>query len=303
MGTNARIRVEPAADRLLDRAVARLTDLENRWSRFLIDSELSIVNRSNGRPTIVSADTIDLIKHAAAANELTGGLFDATLLGDLEALGYTLSHESLDADSSELGSDQRCPAPRAPRRSASIEIDEVLQTVTLAPNLGLDPGGIGKGLAADLVAGELVDAGATSVMVDLGGDIRFMGPALDGDYWIALVEDPHALDTTTADVRVTDGGVATSSRARRRWCHEGRSVHHLIDPRTGQPATSDLAAVTVVASVTWWAEVLAKAALIAGSDRGAALIADAGCSGLLIGLDATVVTVGAHIELLEQTRR
>jgi thiamine biosynthesis lipoprotein len=78
------------------------------------------------------------------------------------------------------------------------------------------------------------------------------------------------------------GAIATSTRLRRAWARNGRALHHLIDPRTGAPADSGLASVTVVAGEAWRAEVLAKAAFVAGAADGADLIGRAGATGLLV---------------------
>jgi thiamine biosynthesis lipoprotein len=101
------------------------------------------------------------------------------------------------------------------------------------------------------------------------------------------VEDPLGTGATGA-VSIREGAVATSTHARRSWRRGGRSLHHLIDPRTGDPATAGLASVTVVAGTTAWAEVLAKAAYVAGPSAGADLVADAGATGLFVHDDGRV---------------
>ena len=85
------------------------------------------------------------------------------------------------------------------------------------------------------------------------------------------------------------GAVATSTKLRRHWTRGDRTLHHLIDPRTGEPAESGLASVTVVAGEAWRAEVLAKAAFVAGAADGAALIEAAGATGMLVTDDGDVV--------------
>jgi thiamine biosynthesis lipoprotein ApbE len=153
--------------------------------------------------------------------------------------------------------------------------------VVSAETLGLDPGGIGKGYAADLVVSELRAAGAAGVCVNLGGDLRAEGRAPGGGSWVVGIEHPLR-PGPAATVTLAGGAVATSSRTRRTWGPDGDRRHHLIDPATGAPADTALAAVTVLAARGWQAEVLAKAAFLGGLDRGRALLTVAGADGLLV---------------------
>ncbi len=298
MGTSVEIHVDPCDDALLDHAERRIRDLEGRWSRFVDSSELSQLNRAGGRPTIVSPETTRLFATAWDGHLRTGGLFDPRILAALEGAGYDRSHETLEVDRGPLST--HSPSGLADRgefgTALEVDIDEAINAVTLPAGERWDPGGIGKGLAADLVVEELFALGATSALVNLGGDMRVHGPAFGEPCWTVQVDDPVA-GGVLADIHLTEGGVATSSRSRRRWRHEGEAMHHLIDPRTGHPADTSLVSVTVVASSAWWAEVLAKSALIAGPEDGAKLIRRAGCSAVLIDTSHDVVSIGGHVHL------
>ena len=113
----------------------------------------------------------------------------------------------------------------------------------------------------DKVVADLIGAGAAGACVNLGGDLRVAGRAPEGGDSTIAIEDPWSCDAVV-DVGIRDGAVATSSTQRRRWTLDGVPRHHLIDPATGEPSTSDLVAVTVIAGAGWTAEVLAKAALL-----------------------------------------
>jgi thiamine biosynthesis lipoprotein len=114
------------------------------------------------------------------------------------------------------------------------------------------------------------------------------------------VEDPRAFDRDCAVLRVTDGAVATSSTAYRRWRRGDRWLHHLLDPRIGQPAATDIAAVTVVGPFTMWAEVHAKVALLYGREKGSAYLeAQHGYEGLLVAMDGThgrTIGMGGYLQ-------
>jgi thiamine biosynthesis lipoprotein len=163
-----------------------------------------------------------------------------------------------------------------------IGLDPDLLRVTLPPGTHLDLGGIGKGRTADLVAEDLVRAGARSALVNLGGDLRIVGDLPPGSEFSIAIENPVDLAGSATTVRLGHGALATSSRARRRWTVDGEEKHHLIDPATGAPALSGVAAVTVIAATTTEAEVLAKAALVAGLDEGIGLLDDAFVAALLV---------------------
>ncbi len=148
-----------------------------------------------------------------------------------------------------------------------------------------DPGGIGKGLAGDIVAEALLAEGATSVQVELGGDVRVAGEEFSGGLWKVVVDDTDHGTAEAATISFAEGGVATSSVRRRRWRRGDVDLHHLIDPTTGLPADTDLDAVTTVAPTLWWAEVVAKVALMGGSDAAREILSRYDMTGVLVGQD------------------
>ena len=316
----------------LDAAIARLEQLEARWSRFRPDSELSRLNR-DGRRSALSADTFALIEDAVEAWRLTDARFDPTVHDALVAAGYDRTIEDVRASSPLRAERSEVPvadeAPRAPVPGpVGIELDPDTRTVVLPAGVHLDLGGIGKGRAADIVATQLRDrlrggldtseptseptleptseptSGPTSgptagsgVCVDLGGDIRVLAPGPDGRPWGIEIEDPFDPGSVLTTVALDEGAVATSARTRRTWqADTGAPVaHHLIDPATGRPSTSGLASVSVIAHEAQWAEVMAKAAFVAGLGLGADLIVDAGLDGILVTDEGWIVrTPGFH---------
>ena len=262
MGTDGHVVVIGGPDRLAGDAVARIDDLEHRWSRFLPTSEVSRLNERAGSPLIVSADTRLLVERAVEGWRMTGGGFDPLLLPAIVAAGYRSDFAALTSSGAPIE-----PGPVAPRPLvACTDIELGDEWVRLPEGTGFDPGGIGKGLAADLVVGELLAAGAEGACVNLGGDLRVAGPGPSGPWTVALehawCEQPFVL------LGLGAGAVATSTTLRRRWTTtDGTEQHHLIDPVTGRPSTSDLTHASVVAGQAWTAEVLAKAVLLRGSRR------------------------------------
>jgi thiamine biosynthesis lipoprotein len=251
---------------------ARVAELEARWSRFRPDSELCRLNAAAGRPVVVSRDTFLAVERAVAAWHSTGGRFDPTVLPALVALGYDDDLPVVQARG------DRAPGPVHPAPGcAGIALDAIVGAVTLPVGTAIDLGGIGKGLAADLVVEELVAGGAAGACVNVGGDLRVQGDAPEGGGWTVAVDGAPEIRLGLAG-----GGIATSSAARRCWTAGGTGRHHLVDPATGGSAPSRWRAVTVVAGTAAAAEVLTKAAWIAGPDAGPAVVSAAGATGLIL---------------------
>ncbi len=260
MGSDAQVVVVGGPSQLADDAAARLADLERRWSRFLLDSEISECNALAGRPVAVSADTLRLVTNAIVGWKLTGGCFDPTVLPAVCDAGY-------DRDFVEAARRASMHTPPRARRApgcAGIVCDEHAGTVMLPAHVQFDPGGVGKGLAADIVTAELLAAGAAGALVSVGGDVRVRGEPSEGTTWTVAVDDSAHPGVELVRVGLHDGAVATSSRLQRRWQTRTGAAHHLIDPVQGIPALTPLVAVTAVTRDAWWAEVVAKAVLIGG---------------------------------------
>jgi thiamine biosynthesis lipoprotein len=184
--------------------------------------------------------------------------------------------------------------PHAGSGCAEIAVDTVGSAVTLPPGVGLDAGGIGKGLAADIVVEELMAMGATGALVNVGGDLRLAGDPPTPDGWTVAIEDPFSAGHHTAVVRVADGGVATTTPDHRRWRGASGQRRHVIDPKTGEPATTDVSSATVIAATGWMAEALAKAATLATSTAAVDLIDEAGAAGIVVS-DSRKLTISSRM--------
>ena len=262
MGTTAHVAVLGGPRGLEHDAAATICELERRWTRFDPGSELSRLNgAARGRPTLVSPETYRLVERAVEAWRLTAGRYDPTVLEAVIDSGYDRTFTEIRPDRRGTGDETLHPAPGC----EGIELDDRLHAVTLPPGVGIDPGGIGKGFAADLVAALVVSQGADGVLVDIGGDIRVMGDGPEDGRWVVDVEDPRNADRPLLHLALSDAGIATSSRLRRRWLVDGAERHHLIDPATGRPTVTPLVAATVIAGEAWWAEALTKAVFVAGT--------------------------------------
>lgn len=264
---------------------------EAAWSRFRPASDVGRLNRAGGAPVAVADETLLAVARALDARRATAGRYDPTVLGAVEAAGYDrdFAEVAARAATGAVRVAEPCPA------GAAVAIDLDAGTIAVADGAALDLGGIGKGLAADLVAGALLVAGGVlGVVVNLGGDLRAAGAAPTAAGWGVALDDPRRPAANLATLALAAGGVATSSTRRRRWPTPHGERHHLIDPATGAPTTSALASATVVAASAADAEVWATAALVAGDDapdvvRSAAEVHAA----LLVPVDGEPVLVGS----------
>ncbi|MEZ5381694.1 MAG: FAD:protein FMN transferase [Microthrixaceae bacterium] len=240
----------------------RLAELEALWSRFAPGSDIDRLNRAAGAPVPVSSPTVTLLRTMVEASQRTEGRYDPTVLPALMDAGYRASID----DAGRVT--QLAPGPhRSCVGVSGVEVDAETGSVTLPPGVAIDPGGIGKGLAADLVAEQLVLDGAAGALVSIGGDLATAGSAPHAHGWEVEVENPHDPVRALAHLGLPCGGVATSSTVSRRWIRDGTTTHHVIDPQTGAPSATDLATVTVVAPRAWLAEAHATGALLGGSGQ------------------------------------
>lgn len=276
-----------------------MAEVEARLSRFRSDSELSYVNAHAGQSVRVSPLFWEVLTAALAAAAESGGLYDPTLLDALETAGYTDSFERLASTGARSG--RRVGARRLwPRRAArphwqQIRLDPTTRTVTLPPHARLDLGGIAKGWAAEQAASHLAALGPC--LVDAGGDLAARGTpppvaAVPGQTgWPIGVADPWHPDRDLGLLFLDRGGVATSGVDYRHWYHNGVRQHHLIDPRTGRPAVTDVLTATVIAPTATQADVVASVIVILGAEAGCRrLLALPRVEGLIIRADGRLET-------------
>jgi FAD:protein FMN transferase len=293
MGSEAHV-VVTGDPGLLRVARARIDELERRWSRFIPTSEISFLNSHRGAPHTVSPDTFRLVDRAIRGWRATGGRFDPTILGDLIREGYDRAFQAVVLDPGSGISVLR-------RDAGGIRTDVEAQTIELPSDAGFDPGGLGKGLGADIVVEELLAAGAEGACVNLGGDLRVEGVGPDRGRWLISLDHPTE-PRPAALVALAAGGVASSTSLKRAWTVRGRRRHHLIDPATGHSLQSPAVAVTALARDAASAEIATKHALLADAGSEVAALEELGCDGLIVTDDGQLeATAGIASFAVEET--
>jgi thiamine biosynthesis lipoprotein len=269
-------------------AVRRVIDeVDQACSRFRLDAELRALNAAAGGPFEVSPTLFEAVDQACRAAELTDGLVDPTLGGELRQLGY-------DRDFAVV-------APHGPPLVVSVRrrgnwtavgLDAERQTITVPQGVELDLGATAKAWCADRAARAAFEATGVGVLVGLGGDIAVMGPP-PPDGWSVRVADDHAADASAPGevVLITAGGLATSSTTVRRWSRGIEDLHHVLDPTSGRPATVWWRTASVAAASCLDANIATTASILLGRSAPQWLI-DRGLPARLVRRDGTVVTVG-----------
>jgi len=240
-------------ERAVSTAVEDVYEFQSTLSRFEPSSELSRFNTHAGARVQVSPLLESLLRASLEAFEISDGLVNVASGNAVIAAGYDRTITAV----------KRAPGQTL-AASPPPALPDVLQvgpgSAALRRGTTLDFGGVGKGWLADLMIDRFDNA-----VVNLGGDLRARGNGRDGAGWRVVLVDGTAL-------RLHDGGVATSGIGERRWA----GGHHIIDPRTGTPAITDLDSVCVAASTAFRAEVFAKGALIVGGDAARGWLAKRG---------------------------
>jgi thiamine biosynthesis lipoprotein len=262
MGSPLRLTVGRGAvgrDQAVDRWRAVVDEFElaeAAMSRFRETSEVTVLNEIAGSGAAVRPSRRLRVALVASdrAHRITGGRFDPRVLADLDRLGY----RGAPVGATGEGADQSATATQRAGR-----VVEPGARRALAYERPIDLGGIGKGLTLRWATERLERTGARDFLLEAGGDLVARGHDPDGDRWQVGIEDPAGGDDL-AVVALADLAIATSSIRVNRWVADGRVLHHLIDPRTGEPAETGLVAVTVAGPDPVWAEVWSKVLFVGG---------------------------------------
>lgn len=263
--------------RILQDVPAWFEEWEQVLSRFRSDSELSQLNLNAGRSVPVGQTLWDVYQASLEAENLTDGLVSPLILDALIRVGYDRSFDQLQDNRPGFILDFEAAAFSL----ADIQADGSSRSLCLPKGARLDFGGVAKGWAAHQALERLGRAGPA--LVDAGGDIAVSRERVNGEAWAIGVADPFRPESHLEILYLERGGVATSGKDYHRWMVDGVPQHHIIDPRTGLPAETDVFTATVIAPTVMQAEAMAKMVMIAGSQTGLArLDADPELAGLLV---------------------
>ncbi len=234
---------------------------EARFSRFREDSELSRLNRAAGTWFHTSPELFEVVQEAFALHHLTGGLFDPSVLGALQKAGYDRSMDEIKKNPSLPSANRADEKPWVRPAFGKTRLDEKRQAIRLPKGVQIDLGGIAKGWTAGKAA-DILSQYSNACTVNAGGDMVCVGLPQGQSAWQVSLDDPRDDNQVLAVLKVPPGALATTSITRRRWLQGGRTRHHVIDPRSGQPVKSDWLCISVYAPKATQAEAFAKCLLM-----------------------------------------
>lgn len=232
---------------------------ELRFTRFSESSELSELNRRAGRWHRASDELFEVVSQAMVYFERTGGLFDPSILPDLKRAGYDRSMDDIRRDGPGPHSETQA---HHGSRFAGVELDPETRSVRVPFDVQIDLGGIAKGWIAEQAA-RVLRRHADACAANAGGDMFLIGHPHGQGYWDVGMENPWEPARDLALIHAQEGAIATTSVIKRRWRQGDAERHHVIDPRTGEPAETQWASITVLGPHAAEAEAFAKAFLLA----------------------------------------
>lgn len=252
----------PDGDSMLTQVPQWFEQWEQSFSRFRPTSELSQLNAQSGKWVQVSPELFALIEAARWGVAYSEGLVSPLILNVLEQAGYDRSFEQIGTN---VGQYKGQFQPQSLFSDwCSVKVDCTHHKVCLPEGARLDFGGIAKGWCAEQAAQRLSQVGPA--LVDAGGDVAMVGQRPEP--WPIAVASPLVPEEELELLLIEQGSVATSGRDYRRWQRNGVWQHHILDPRSGQPAQTDVLSATVVAPKMLSAECAAKVVMILGSRAG-----------------------------------
>lgn len=274
-----------ADDTLLQDIWAACARYEALLSKTVPDSDVSRINLSGGMPAAVDPETVQILRRAGELSRATGGAFSVTIAPLTALWDFTGGTRRMPTEAQRLAALPLVDDTR-------IAIDD--GAVTLPQGMQIDLGGIAKGYIADRVA-DLCRGRAQAAVISLGGNVYVLGDKPDGSPFRVGIRDPFAgEDSPLAVVSVYDATVVTSGTYERGFDVDGVWYHHILDPKTGLPARSDLVSATVICGDSMTADAIATACIVLGREESIRLMNTLGLSGVLIARDGSVTVLDAQ---------
>ena len=289
MDTLVTITVVSDSDDKAAQAIEKAFSVIDRFGKlinfFSEDSELSAINRNAGIKGVrVSPETIDVIEKAVYVAEKSDGAFDATIGPESRLWDF---YKKVKPSDDEIRKNLDLVNYR------DIVLDREKSTVFLRrKGMMMDLGGIAKGYAADLAVENLRQNGIRAGIVANAGDIRVFGVKPDGSPWNIGVKNPrqkNESDELIARVRLTDKAISTSGDYERYFMADGKRFHHILDPKTGYPA-SYCRSVTIITDKGVFTDGFSTAVFVLGPDKGMELVRETGMDAVIIDSNGTIFT-------------
>ena len=287
LGTLNTIMIPECCDRgIAESAEERVMEIHNKLSVFYEDSEIYKINACAGKAFVmVSSDTMEILKRAKYFSWLTNGAFDITAYPLIQLW-------SIGRKKDFIPNCQEILEAKSHVNQNDLILDEKKCRARLRYSCqGIDLGGIAKGYAADEVKRILIENGVNHALINLGGNVMTIGTKNDGTKWKIGIQNPNApKGNYIGFVEVENQTVVTSGTYERFYEKKGKRYHHIIDPRTGEPANSDLLSVTVIGDCSMDMDALTTALLVLGIEKSIPLLEKLNLQAIFITNEFDVLT-------------
>ncbi len=272
---------------LTDTLLAECDRYEKLLSKTIESSDVSRINNAHGKTVTVDAETWQILKRAKEISDLTGHAFSVTIAPLTAMWDFT-------------GGTMRMPTDEERIAALPLVDDDQLvlgdnNTVTLPDGMEIDLGGIAKGYIADQLA-NMIRGKVKSALLNFGGNVYAVGEKTDGSAFRVGICDPTNTSTQRAVVQVKDRTVVTSGTYERFFVKDGVTYHHILDPKTGISAVTDLTSATIVGTSSMDADAFATACIVLGKEGALKLLEDNGLDGVLIDTDNQVTATSGFAD-------
>ena len=249
LGTIVTIDIKDGGSKeLLDSSFTLLSQIENKMSTKIENSEVQSINNSALETVTVSSDTLYVIKRGLYYGDISEGLFDISI-------GPLVDLWDINGGKTEIPSEKQIEITKSRVNYNDIEIDGF--NVSIKEGMSIDLGGIAKGYAADMVAQFLLDNGVEHAIVNLGGNIRVIGSKVDGSPYRIGIQNPFdSRNSYLGIIEIVDKTVVSSGDYERFFEKDGIRYHHILSKETGFPIISNVSAVSVITKLSIDADAL-----------------------------------------------
>lgn len=250
----------------LQEAQKEIYRLENLLSVTKEKSEITALNKNAGiAPVSISEDTLFLLETAKKINIMTNNSFNIAISPVVELWGFR-------GIAYHVPTSEEITDKLALTKESDFVINPQEKTAFLNhPGMGVDLGGIAKGYISDKITELMKEKGISSAIISLGGNISAIGYRSNGEKWRVAVQDPLNQESFVGKLSISDVSVITSGGYQRYFEEDGKTYHHIIDPKTGYPADSGLLSVTIISENGTKADGLSTALFVLGLEDAVAL--------------------------------
>lgn len=272
----------------LDAMWAACARYEALLSKTISTSDVARINKANGQPVTVDPETWEILRQAKTVSDASDHAFSMTIAPVVGMWDF-------------VNGTHRMPTEEQRLAALPLIDDDALvlgegDTVTLPAGMSIDLGGIAKGYIADQIAA-MVAGKVQGAILNFGGNVYVVGAKADGSAFRVGIQDPASqLGATKAIATVRDASVVTSGIYERYFVEDGVWYHHILDPKTGLPADTDLASASIIHESSMLADAYATACIVLGSEKALTLLSQQGLDAMLITREGTVLTTDGFEE-------